>query len=71
MQPGFIKPKTLRELYIDESLTRPTMEFVFKYKEYSYPVIDKLKSDYKVPEPLPIPSLEHPVSLQNEEKKTG
>jgi hypothetical protein len=68
MLPGLIKPKRLPELYLDELLIKPTMELVFKYKEYSAPVLDKIRSYYKIPDPLPIPSLEHPVSLGTEEK---
>lgn len=71
MLPGLIKPKRLPELYVDKLLTKPTMELVFKYKEYSYPVLDKIRSYFKIPEPFPIPSLEHPVSLETEEKKNA
>jgi hypothetical protein len=71
MLPGLIKPKRLPELYVDELIIKPTMELVFKYKEYSYPVIDKIRSYYRIPNPFPIPSLEHPVSLETEEKKNS
>ncbi|NRF39371.1 M60 family metallopeptidase [Pedobacter foliorum] len=69
MLPRLLGVKTRLDQYVDYFLTTPNIELIFKYNEDGSPVLNKIKQFFKIPDTLPVATLESPVITDTEEKK--
>src|SRR5690606_2196484 len=69
MLPRLRDVKTKLDQYVDYFLTTPNIELIFKYNEEGSPVLNKIKKFFKIPDTLPIATLESPIITDTEEKK--
>lgn len=69
MLPRLLGVKTRLDQYVDYFLTTPNIELILKYNEDGSPVLNKIKKFFKIPDTLPVATLESPVITDTEEKK--
>lgn len=79
--PGYLQVSTMIPLLkrkstgyvddlVDEYVVPAMLDLLFEYNDVHSPVLQSLKTQYKVPDTLAIPTRKHPVVLRSEEDKT-